>query len=68
MGAIKIGYVVATPELRFDEGVTAYQEKMEEAFRRLSNLGMIGADLMIRYPDCIEKGLFERFSRDYESG
>ena len=21
---------------------------------------------MIRYPDCIEKGLFERFSRDYE--
>ena len=65
MGSIKIGYVVATPELRFDEGVTAYQGNMEEAFRRLRDLGYDGAELMIRDPDCIEKGLFERLSRDY---
>jgi sugar phosphate isomerase/epimerase len=65
MGSIKIGYVVATPELHFDEGVTAYQGNMEEAFRRLRDLGYDGAELMIRDPDRIEKGLFERLSRDY---
>lgn len=65
MGSIKIGYVVATPELRFDEGVTAYQGDVEEAFRRLRDLGYDGAELMIRDPDHIEKGLFERLSRDY---
>ncbi|MCE5265558.1 MAG: sugar phosphate isomerase/epimerase [Deltaproteobacteria bacterium] len=65
MSSIKIGYVVATPELRLDEGVTAFQGNMEEAFRRLRDLGYDGAELMIRDPDRIEKGLFERLSRDY---
>jgi sugar phosphate isomerase/epimerase len=65
MGSIKIGYVVATPELRFDEGVTAYQGDMDEAFRKLRDLGFDGAELMIRDPDRIEKGLFERLSRNY---
>jgi len=65
MGSIKISYVVATPGLRFDEGVTAYQGNMEEAFRRLRDLGYDGAELMICDPDRIEQGLFERLSRDY---
>lgn len=65
MGSIKIGYVVATPELRLDEGVTAFQGDVEKAFRTLHELGFDGAELMIRDPDCIEKGLFERISRDY---
>lgn len=65
MISIKVGYVVATPELCFDEGVTAYQGDAEEAFRKLRALGFDGAELMIRDPDGIEKGLFERLSRDY---
>ncbi|MFH1081442.1 MAG: sugar phosphate isomerase/epimerase family protein [Pseudomonadota bacterium] len=65
MDSIKIAYVVATPELRYDEEMTACQGDVEEAFRSLRDLGYDGAELMIRDPDCIETGLFERLSREY---
>lgn len=65
MSSIKLSYVVATPELRRDEGVTAYQGDTESAFRRLRDLDYDGAELMILDPDRLERGLFERLSRRY---
>jgi sugar phosphate isomerase/epimerase len=45
--------------------VTAYQGDLETAFRRLRELGYDGAELMVRDPDQIERGLAERLSRAY---
>lgn len=61
--AVKLAYGVATPELRVDESVTAYQGDMNGAFRRLRDLGYAGAELMIRDPDRIDRGEVERLSR-----
>jgi sugar phosphate isomerase/epimerase len=65
MESIRIAYVVATPELHFDDSVTACQGDVEKIFQRLQALGYDGAELMLRDPDSIEKGLFERLSRYY---
>jgi len=65
MAAIKLGYVVATPELHLSEEVTAYQGDMETAFRRLRDLGYDGAELMVRDPAQLDRGEFERLSRRY---
>jgi sugar phosphate isomerase/epimerase len=65
MSAIKLSYVVATPELRREESVTAYQGDMDAAFRRLRDLEYDGAELMIRDPDRLERGMFEQLSRRY---
>jgi len=45
---------VATPELRIDETVTAFQGDTREAFRRLRDLGYDGAELMMRDPDSVD--------------
>lgn len=65
MSSIKLGYVVATPDLRRDESITAYQGDTEAAFRRLHDLGYDGAELMIRDPDRLERAWFERLSTRY---
>ena len=62
---IKLAYLVATPELRVDETVTAYQGDMEAAFRRLSDLGYDGAELMILNPDFVDRDRVEQFSGKY---
>ena len=36
---IKLAYFVATPEIRIDETVTAYQGDMETAFQKISEMG-----------------------------
>jgi sugar phosphate isomerase/epimerase len=56
---------VATPELRFDESVTAYQGDMNEAFRRLRDLGYDGVELMIKDPERVDHREVERLSRQY---
>jgi sugar phosphate isomerase/epimerase len=65
MSSIKLGYVVATPELQRDENVTAYQGDTETAFRKLRDLDYDGAELMIRDPDRLDRGRFEQLSRRY---
>ena len=42
---IKLGYLVATAELRIDEKVTAYQGDMEAAFQKFSESGYDGVEL-----------------------
>lgn len=63
---IKVGYLVATPELRIDENVTAYQGDMETAFHKLSDLGYDGAELMILDPDLVDRERVEQLSREYD--
>jgi len=63
---IKLGYVVATPELRVDETVTAYQGDMETAFHKLRELGYDGAELMILDPDSVDRDRVEQLSREYD--
>jgi sugar phosphate isomerase/epimerase len=63
---IKLGYLVATPELRSDETVTAYQGDMETAFRKLSEMGYDGAELMILDPDSVDRSRVEQLSREYD--
>lgn len=63
---IKLGYVVATPELRIDEKVTAYQGDMETAFHKLRELGYDGAELMILDPDSVDHEWVKRLSREYD--
>ncbi len=65
MAKIKIGYVVATPEVRPDEGVTAYQGDTGTAFRRLRELGYDGAELMICDPACLDRAMVERLAREH---
>lgn len=62
---IRIAYVVATPEVKVEETVTAFQGDMKEAFRRLRDLGYDGTELMIRDPDRVDQGEVERLSREY---
>jgi len=62
---IKLSYFVATPELRIDEKVTAYQGDMETAFQKLSELGYDGAELMILDPDFVDRERVEQLSREY---
>ena len=59
----KISYFVATAELRIDAKVTAYQGDMETAFRKLSDLGYDGAELMILDPDVVDRDRVEQLSR-----
>jgi sugar phosphate isomerase/epimerase len=63
---IKLGYFVATAELRIDEKVTAYQGDMETAFHKLSELGYDGAELMILDPDFVDRDRVEQLSREYD--
>jgi sugar phosphate isomerase/epimerase len=66
VGKIKLGYLVATPELRKDENVTAYQGDMETAFHKLSELGYDGAELMVLDPDFVDRNRVEQLSREYD--
>lgn len=63
--AIKLGYIVATPELRVAETVTAYQGDLDVAFNKLRKLGYHGAELMILDPDLVNRSRLERLSREY---
>lgn len=60
-----MAYVVATPELRVEETVTAYQGDMKVAFSKLRELGYDGVELMITDPDRIDRGKIERLSGEY---
>jgi len=64
-GKIKLGYLVATPELPIDEKVTAYQGDMETAFQKLGELGYDGAELMILDPDRVDRVRVEQLSGEY---
>ena len=63
---IKLGYFVATAELRIDDKVTAYQGDMETAFHKISELGYDGAELMILDPDVVDRDRVEQLSRKYD--
>lgn len=63
---IKLGYLVATAELRIDETVTAYQGDMATAFHKLSELGYDGAELMILDPDAVDRDRLEQLARQYD--
>jgi sugar phosphate isomerase/epimerase len=65
-GKIKLAYFVATPELRIDDKVTAYQGDMETAFHKISELGYDGAELMILDPDVVDRDRVEQLSRQYD--
>ena len=54
MSKIKIGYVVATPEVLFNENLIAYQGDTEDAFKKLRDLGYEGAELMLANPDIVK--------------
>ena len=62
---IKIGYMVATPELEVNEAVTAYQGDLKEAFSKLRYFGYDGAELMVLNPDHVDRDEVERLSREY---
>jgi sugar phosphate isomerase/epimerase len=63
--SIKLAYMVATPEVKVEESVTAYQGDMKEAFSRLAALGYDGAELMMVEPDRVDRDRIERLSREY---
>ena len=65
MSKIKLGYVIATPELSFSENVTAYQGEISEAFRKLKNLGYDGAELMLVDPKRVEQRKIVYLSQKY---
>jgi len=62
---IKIGYMVATPELKVEEALTAYQGDLKEAFSKLRYFGYDGAELMVLNPDHVDRDEVERLSREY---
>lgn len=47
---MKICYQVATPDVAISDNVTAFQGPLENSFRRLSELGYDGVELMTRDP------------------
>ena len=65
MSKIKLGYFIATPELSFNEDVTAYQGEISEAFRKLNNLGYDGAELMLVDPKRVEQRKIMHLSQKY---
>jgi sugar phosphate isomerase/epimerase len=65
MGQLKIAYVVATPDLKINERVTALQNGLESSFRKLKEDGYDGAELMIGDPDQVDNALIRRLAREY---
>jgi len=47
---MKLCYQVATPDVKIDESVTAYQGPLEKSFKELSELGYDGVELMTLNP------------------
>jgi len=47
---MRLCYQVATPDVRVDESVTAYQGPLEKSLRELSNLGYQGVEFMTLNP------------------
>jgi len=65
ISTIKIAYMVATPDLRDEETVTAYQGDIKTAFRKLRDLGYDGAELMVGNPDQFDHSEIEQWSKEY---
>ena len=65
MSKIKIGYVVATPEVLFNENLIAYQGDTEDAFKKLRDLGYEGAELMLANPDIVKVEDIQNLSQKY---
>ncbi len=62
---MKLCYQVATPDVKIDESVTAYQGPLEKSFKDLSELGYDGVELMTLNPKEMDwdevKGLLEKY-------
>jgi len=65
MGRMKIAYVVATPELKPGERVTALQGDLRESFRKLKERGYDGAELMVGDPQRVDRPLLRRLSQEF---
>jgi len=62
---MKIAYVVATPELKPGERVTALQGDLRESFRKLKERGYDGAELMVGDPQRVDRPLLRRLSQEF---
>ena len=62
---MRLCYQVATPDVRPDPGVTAYQGELEHAFFRLRECGYEGAELMVCDPGQIDAANLERLCARY---
>ena len=62
---MKLCYQVATPDVAISPAVTAFQGKLEDSFRTLSQMGYDGVELMTLAPDELDwdqvKGLAETY-------
>ena len=65
MPHMKIAYMVATPDLRVDERVTALQWPLDRAFRLLAEAGYDGAELMVGDPDQVDFAGIGRAAREH---
>ena len=65
MGQLKIAYMVATPDLKISERVTALQTELDEAFRRLKDGGYDGVEFMIGNPANVDNSLIQQLAREY---
>ena len=62
---MRLCYQVATPDVKIDESVTAYQGPLKESFKNLSELGYDGVELMTLNPKELDwdevKNLLEKY-------
>lgn len=62
---MRLCYQVATPDVKIDESVTAYQGPLEKSFKELSTLGYDGVELMTLNPKELDweevKNLLEKY-------
>jgi len=64
MSQLKLAYVVAAPDLRRDERVTALPGGLAGSFRRLAERGYDGAEIMVGDPDLPEWGSLPELARE----
>lgn len=62
---MKLAYQVATPDVRLAPSVTSYQGDLETSFKRLSEAGYAGAELMVRDPAAVDVSLVIQLSEKY---
>lgn len=62
---MRLCYQVATPDVKIDESVTAFQGPLEESFKALSSMGYEGVELMTLNPKALHwpevKALLEKY-------
>lgn len=63
---MKLGYQIATPEIKRSDWVTAYQDDIKRSFDFIKNTGYDGVELMVADPKKVDSELINHLQETYQ--